>query len=107
MSAMERTAVITMLSDAVPLLLVAMLSAVVDMLETILVRLAALLGAVRVTVKFVTAPFVKVAMVGQVTAPLLLVPPPVALTKTVFAGSTSLTTMFEAVEGPRFVMLIV
>src|ERR1700689_2389832 len=50
-------------------------------------------GARTVTLKLVLAPFVRLGIVGQNTAPLaLVVPPPVALTKVTFAGNASVTT---------------
>ena len=46
-------------------------------------------------------------MVGQVTTPLLLTPPLDALTNEIPNGKVSLTTIFEAVLGPKFVTVIV
>ena len=60
-----------------------------------------------ITVKLVVPPFVSELMVGQVTMPLLFAPLPLALIKVTFKGSVSLTAILDAVEGPRFVMVIV
>ena len=64
-------------------------------------------GAVTMRVKFVEAPLASVAMDGQVTAPLLLVPPLVALTNATFAGSVSDAMTLVAVEGPALVTVMV
>src|SRR5260221_618307 len=63
-------------------------------------------GAVTVTVTFVAA-FAARFPSDHVTVPALVVPPPLALTKTTFTGSTSLATMLVAVDGPEFVTVIV
>ena len=78
----------------------------VAVLETVLVN-EPLLGAVTVTVKLVVNPTTQLVMVGQIIAPLLLVPPLVALTKVEFVGHTSLTMTFVASFGPRLVTVIV
>jgi hypothetical protein len=53
-----------------------------------------------------TWPLVKVPNV-QLTTPLLLAPPPVALTKLTPAGNVSVTTTLLALDGPKFVTDIV
>ena len=63
-------------------------------------------GAVMTSVKLVEPPLASVAMVGHVTAPLLLVPPLVALTNETPAGKVSDVMMFVAVEGPAFVTVM-
>src|SRR4051794_989045 len=64
-------------------------------------------GARTTSVKLVELPLVNVATVGQVTTPLLLVPPLVALTKATPAGKGSVVMTFVAVEGPALVTTIV
>ena len=63
-------------------------------------------GGVTTNVKFVTWPLVNVIPV-QSTTPLPFVPPPVALTNVNPDGNVSVTMIPLAVEGPKFVMLIV
>jgi hypothetical protein len=65
-----------------------------------------LAGAVTVTVTLLIWPLVKVPNV-QLTTPLLLAPPPVALTKLTPAGNVSVTTTLLALDGPKFVTDIV
>jgi hypothetical protein len=65
-----------------------------------------LAGAVTVTVTVLTWPFVKVPKV-QFTTPLLLAPPPLALTKLAPAGNVSVTVTLLALDGPKFVTEIV
>ena len=96
------TVVTTIALVPVPLLFVAIKSSVEEVLEIVFVKVADSDGADKVSVKLVAAPLVNV-IAGQVTAPLLLEPPPVALTKRIPDGNTSLTTTFEAVDGPAFV----
>src|SRR5271165_4704168 len=59
-------------------------------------------GAVTVKVTFVIWPLARVPRV-QFTTPLLLRPPPVALTKVTEAGRLSVTTTLLALEGPKLV----
>jgi hypothetical protein len=63
-------------------------------------------GAVTVTVTLLTWPLVNVPRL-QLTTPLLLAPPPLALTKVTPNGSVSVTTTPLALEGPKFVTEIV
>ena len=65
-----------------------------------------LAGAVTVTVTLLTWPLASVPNV-QFTTPLLLAPPPVALTNVTVAGNVSVTVTLLAVEGPKFVTEIV
>jgi hypothetical protein len=65
-----------------------------------------LAGAVTVTVTLLTWPLASVPNV-QVTTPLLLAPPPVALTNVTVAGNVSVTTTLLALDGPKFVTEIV
>src|ERR1039457_2691538 len=46
-------------------------------------------------------------MVGQVMRPVEFVPPPVAETNARFAGTLSITTTFDAVDGPALVSVSV
>ena len=59
-------------------------------------------GAVTVTVRLLTAPFVRLPKF-QFTTPALFTPPPLALTNVMPAGKASVTTTPLAVEGPKFV----
>jgi hypothetical protein len=63
-------------------------------------------GAVTVTVTLLTWPLAKVPKL-QLTTPLLLAPPPLALTKLTPKGSVSVTTTLLALDGPKFVTDIV
>jgi hypothetical protein len=63
-------------------------------------------GAVTVTVTLLTWPLVNVPRL-QLTTPLLLAPPPLALTKVTPNGSVSVTTTPLALDGPKFVTDIV
>src|SRR6202142_2532375 len=63
-------------------------------------------GALTVTVTLLTAPLINVPRV-QLTTPLLLAPPPLALTKVTLAGRASVTTTPPALDGPRLVTEIV
>jgi hypothetical protein len=65
-----------------------------------------LAGAVTVTVTLLTWPLVNVPNV-QLTTPLLLAPPPEALTNVTLAGRLSVTTTLPALDGPKFVTEIV
>jgi hypothetical protein len=65
-----------------------------------------LAGAVTVTVMLLTWPLANVPNV-QFTTPLLLAPPPVALTNVMPNGKVSVTTTLLALEGPKFVTEIV
>ena len=65
-----------------------------------------LAGAVTVTVTLLTWPLANVPNV-QLTTPLLLAPPPLALTKLTPAGKVSVTTTLLALDGPKFVADIV
>jgi hypothetical protein len=65
-----------------------------------------LAGAVTVTVTLLTWPLVSVPNV-QLTTPLLLAPPPLALTNVTPNGNVSVTTTPPALEGPKFVTDIV
>jgi hypothetical protein len=65
-----------------------------------------LAGAVTVTVTLLTWPLASVPNV-QFTTPLLLAPPPLALTNVTPNGSVSVTTTLLALEGPKFVTDIV
>ena len=64
-----------------------------------------LAGTVTVTVKFVVAPFARLTRVGQVTTPVVKIPPAEALTNVTPAGNVSRTTTFEDVEPPRLVVV--
>ena len=63
-------------------------------------------GALTVNVTLLAWPAAK-APKFHVTAPLLLTPPPLALTNTAPAGSASVTSTPPALDGPRFVTDIV
>jgi hypothetical protein len=63
-------------------------------------------GAVTVTVTLLTWPLAKTPRL-QLTTPLLLAPPPLALTKLTPAGNVSVTTTLLALDGPKFVTDIV
>jgi hypothetical protein len=63
-------------------------------------------GAVTVTVTLLTWPLASVPNV-QLTTPLLLAPPPLALTNVTVAGNVSVTTTLLALDGPKFVTEIV
>jgi hypothetical protein len=65
-----------------------------------------LAGAVTVTVRLLTWPFASVPRF-QLTTPLLLAPPPLALTNVTVAGRVSVTVTPLALEGPKFVTEIV
>jgi hypothetical protein len=65
-----------------------------------------LAGAVTVTVRLLTWPLANVPKL-QLTTPLVLTPPPVALTNVTLAGRVSVTTTLLALEGPKFVTEIV
>src|SRR5208282_5015472 len=65
-----------------------------------------LAGAFTVKVRLLTAPLARVPRL-QFTTPALLAPPPLALTKLTPAGNASVTTTPLALEGPKFVTLIV
>ena len=101
-SAMARTAVMTLALSAVPSLLAALGSMEVAVLSAMFVS-EPLAGAATVTVKLVVKPATKFVIVGQITVPLLLVPPPEALTKVALVGNRSLTMTLVALLGPRFV----
>ena len=61
-----------------------------------------LAGALTVTVILLIWPLAKVPNV-QLTTPLLLAPPPLALTNVTPKGSVSVTTTLLALDGPKFV----
>ena len=105
-SAMRVTAVVTLALEEEPSLLEASGSVEVAVLDTVLVS-EPLLGAVTVTVKLVVKPTAQLVIVGHQTVPLPLVPPLVALTKVLFVGNRSLTTMLVAMSGPRLVTVMV
>jgi hypothetical protein len=63
-------------------------------------------GAVTVTVTLLTWPLASVPKL-QFTTPLVLTPPPEALTNVTPNGSVSVTTTLPALEGPKFVTDIV
>jgi hypothetical protein len=63
-------------------------------------------GAVTVTVTLLTWPLASVPNV-QLTTPLLLAPPPLALTNVTPNGNVSVTTTLLALDGPKFVTDIV
>jgi hypothetical protein len=65
-----------------------------------------LAGAVTVTVTLLTWPFANVPKV-QFTTPLLLAPPPLALTNVTPSGNVSVTVTLLALDGPKFVTDIV
>jgi hypothetical protein len=65
-----------------------------------------LAGAVTVTVTLLTWPLASVPRL-QLTTPLLLAPPPLALTNVTPKGSVSVTTTLLALDGPKFVTDIV
>src|SRR5262245_12453539 len=101
MSALGRVGV--MVTDA--WLLSGLGSRVVDVTAEMFVNAVAVLGAVTTSVKVCDAPAASVAIVGHVTTFPVNVPPPVALTDVVPAGSVSFTTTFAAADGPLFVTL--
>ena len=68
---------------------------------------APLVGAVTTTVKLVDEPLASVAMVGQVTMPALVVPPPDALTNVPLLGNVSRVMTFVATDGPALVTTMV
>src|SRR5438067_400471 len=105
MSACGVTVVVTIAFAALPLLLLETGSPVSDVLATVLVNVP-LAGAVTVTVKFVVAVFVN-EVIDHVTTPFVTAPPPLALTNVTVDGNVSLTTMFDPVDGPMFVTVIV
>ena len=76
-------------------------SPVVDVLDTVFV-IEPLVGAVRVTVKFVAVALAKAISEVHRTVPLVRTPPPEALTNTALVGSVSITTTLLAVDGPRW-----
>src|SRR5208282_2608477 len=86
------------------ILLVRLGSAVVELAVAMLVS-EPLVGAFTVKVRLLTAPLANVFKL-QLTTPLLLTPPPLALTKITLAGKASVTTTLPAVEGPKFVTLM-
>lgn len=100
------TVVTTRLEAAEPSLLEAFGSLVLEVLETVLVRLLTTVGVVTVMVKLVVAALAKLGN-PQITTPPALVSPPEALTKVTPVGKTSLTTTLLAVFGPRLVTVIV
>jgi hypothetical protein len=63
-------------------------------------------GAVTVTVILLIWPLASVPRL-QLTTPLLLAPPPVALTNVTVAGNVSVTVTLPALDGPKFVTEIV
>ena len=65
-----------------------------------------LAGAVTVTVKLLTWPDTSVPRL-QFTTPELFVPLPLAVTNATPTGSVSVTTTLLALDGPRFVTLMV
>jgi hypothetical protein len=65
-----------------------------------------LAGAVTVTVTLLTWPLANVPRL-QPTTPLVLTPPPEALTKLTPNGRVSVTTTLPALDGPKFVTEIV
>jgi hypothetical protein len=65
-----------------------------------------LAGAVTVTVTLLTWPLAKAPKL-QLTTPLLLAPPPLALTNVTVAGNVSVTVALLALDGPKFVTEIV
>ena len=105
-SALAVTVLMTCPPAALPLLLLRLGSAVEAVLDAVFV-IEPPAGAVIVTVKFVPVLAVKFVKLLHVTTPLLKLPPPVALTKIELVGRMSLTTTLLAVEGPRFVTVMV
>jgi hypothetical protein len=65
-----------------------------------------LAGTVTVTVRLLTWPLANVPKL-QLTTPLVLTPPPVALTNVTLAGRVSVTITLPALDGPKFVTEIV
>ena len=65
-----------------------------------------LVGAVTIKVRFVVWLFVMAPKL-HVTKPALVVPPPVALTNVTPTGNVSVTVTLLAVDGPKFVTLMV
>src|SRR4051812_46116349 len=97
----------TWLKAAEPSLFEGLVSRNVAPLDTTLVNTApATLGAVMVTVKFVFAFAASDGTVHCMT-PLLLDPPPDALTNVAPVGITFVTKTFVVANGPRFVIAIV
>ena len=80
-------------------------SPVGELTLAVFVRLP-LAGAVTVTVILLTWPFASVPRL-QLTTPLVLAPPPLALTNVTLAGRLSVTTTPLALDGPKFVTEIV
>ena len=105
-SAVGVTVVITIADGLVPLLFVGFGSIVGETPKTVFVN-GPVAGAVTVTVNVNIPPLVKSGITGQVTMPLLFVPPPVVLTKIEFVGRLSLMTTLLAIEGPEFVTVTV
>ena len=105
-SALAETVLMTWAPTALPLLLMGSGSAVEAVLDAVFV-IEPPAGAVMVMVKFVPVLAAKFVKLLHVTTPLLKLPPPDALTNTELVGRMSLTTTLLAVEGPRFVTLIV
>src|SRR5437879_737841 len=72
----------------------------------VLVTIPPFAGAVTVSTRLVLALAAREPSV-QMTLPPLSDPPPLALTNVTLAGRASVTDTLAAVEGPRFVMIIV
>src|SRR5689334_17134082 len=106
-SARGMTVVRTSAPGAVPLLLLGFGSAVVAVLAATFDKIAASVGAVTLTVKFVVAPMGRTESTGQPTTPPALVPPLLALTKVAKPGNVSATATPVAAEGPMLVIVMV
>lgn len=106
-SASGVTVVKTMALVELPSLFVGTGSKSIEPLETLLVNVTAPVGAVTVSVRLLTALLVREGIV-QVTNPLVVaIPFPVALTNVTPVGRVSVILILEAVEGPRFVSVMV
>ena len=106
MSACGVTAVLTCAPPFVPTLFVGFGSLVGDEADALLNN-EPLAGAFIVTVNAAVALESKVVAGHVTTLPPPKVPPPLALTNVAFAGSASTVTMLLAVDGPRFVTVMV
>src|SRR6516162_2164500 len=100
------TSVATMEAGAVPLLFVGFESYVVETADATLVNRPAN-GEFTVRVKLVLEPAASDLMFGQVTMPLVALPPDDADTNVSPCGRLSDATTLDAVDGPRFVTVMV
>jgi len=96
---------VTVVMTGVVTLFVELGSPVGELTLAVLVR-EPLAGAVTVTLTLLTWPLASVPRL-QLTTPLLLAPPPLALTNVTPNGNVSVTVTLLALEGPKFVTEIV